>query len=115
MAETTSGKVSARTAPPKPPTKKGELTRLLQAKAGADVTTLAERLGWQPHKVRAAITGLRKGGHIVVATEPAGGGGSRYQIVSGAEQAKAEKPRPTTVEQEEAAQAPELAEARDAR
>ena len=99
----------------KTPTKKGELLRLLKAEAGADVVTIGERLGWQPHTVRAAITGLRKAGHVVVATKPTGGGASRYRIMSAAEQAKAEKPLPTTVEQEEAAQTAKPAEAHDAR
>ena len=79
----------------KTPTKKDELIRLLRAKAGADVATLGERLGWQTHTVRAAITGLRKAGHVVVASRPAGGGASRYRIVPGAgkdEAAKTEFP-----------------------
>ena len=79
-------------------TKKDELMRLLRAKAGADVAALSERLGWQPHTVRAAITGLRKAGHVVVATRPAGGGSSRYRIVSGAGKARVEKHEGTTTE-----------------
>ena len=105
----------ARAGAKKAPTKRQELICLLRAKAGADVAALGERLGWQPHTVRAAITGLRKAGHVVVASRPAGGGASRYRIMSAAEQAKAEKLLPTTVEQEEAAQAAKPAEAYDAR
>ena len=96
----------------KPPTKKDELIRLLKAKAGADVPTLGEMLGWQPHTVRAAITGLRKTGHVVVATKPGGGGASRYRIVSGAGKGKVEKPQPTTVEEQESLAAAEPGDAR---
>ena len=105
----------AKTDGKKPPTKKDELIRLLKAKAGADVATLGERLGWQPHTVRAAITGLRKTGHVVVATKPGGGGASRYRIVSGAGKGKVETPEPATAEGSEAVNTDESAEARDAR
>ena len=91
MAKTTSGKASARTAPPKTPTKVDELIRLLWAKSGGDVATLIAALGWQPHTVRAAITGLRKAGHVVVASRPAGGGALRYRIAPGAGKAGAAK------------------------
>ena len=43
---------------PKP--KKEQLVDLLRAKAGVTVGQLSETLGWQPHTVRAALTGLRK-------------------------------------------------------
>ena len=58
-------------------------------KAGADVATLSAAPGWQPHTVRAAVTGLRRSGHVVVATKPAGGGAARYRIVAGAGAAEA--------------------------
>ena len=99
----------------KTPTKKDELIRLLKTKAGADVATLGERFGWQPHTVRAAITGLRKAGHVVVASRPGGGGASRYRIMSAAEQARAETQTPTTAKELEVAPAGEPAEAPDAR
>ena len=97
----------------KTPTKKDELIRLLRA--GVDVATLGECLGWQPHTVRAAITGLRKAGHVVVATRPAGGGASRYRIVPGAGKAKVEKPPPNTLEKHESIAAAEPAETPDDR
>ena len=99
----------------KTPTKKGELIRLLKAKAGADVAVLGERLGWQPHTVRAAITGLRKAGHVVVATRPASGGALCYRIVPGAGKAKVEKPPPNTLEKHESIAAAEPAETPDDR
>ncbi|MEQ8928585.1 MAG: DUF3489 domain-containing protein [Silicimonas sp.] len=44
----------------KPKTKKEGLIQLLSHKAGADVATISEKLGWLPHTTRAALTGLRK-------------------------------------------------------
>ena len=81
----------ARPGAKKTPTKKDELIRRLKAKAGADVATVGGRLDWQPHTVRAAITGLRKAGHVVVASRPAGGGALRYRIAPGAGKAGAAK------------------------
>ena len=115
MAKTTSGKVSARTAPSKTPTKKRELIRMLRVKSGGDIATLSAALGWQPHTVRAAITGLRKAGHVVVATKPGSGGASRYRIVSGAGKGKVETPEPTPAEGSEAVNTDESAEPSDAR
>ena len=65
----------------KPPTKKEQLIRMLKAKAGADVATLSDKLGWQPHTTRAALTSLRKAGHEIIATKPNGRGASTYHIV----------------------------------
>ena len=47
---------------PKPKTKKARLIQMLTRKAGADVATISEKLGWQSHTTRAALTGLRKAG-----------------------------------------------------
>ncbi len=41
--------------------------------AGASVPTLAERLAWQNHTVRAALTGLRHKGHQLARTKDADG------------------------------------------
>jgi len=54
---------------------------MLKAKAGADVATMSGKLGWQPHTTRAAMTGLRKAGHDIVAAKPDGGGAATYRIV----------------------------------
>ena len=62
-------------------TTKDRLIRMLKAKAGADVSTLSDKLGWQPHTTRAALTGLRKAGHEIIATKPDGGGVSTYRII----------------------------------
>ena len=67
---------------PKHLTKKDQLVRLLRAKAGADVTTISKKLGWQNHTVRAALSGLRKAGFGITADKPEGGGAGRYRIIA---------------------------------
>jgi hypothetical protein len=42
---------------------------------------LSERLGWQAHTVRAALSGLRKQGHQILATKAAKTGEAVYQVV----------------------------------
>ena len=61
-------------------TKKQELIRLLSKKAGADLATLSEKFGWQPHTTRAALSGLRKTGYEVIRIERANGKPARYRI-----------------------------------
>jgi len=65
-------------APPK--TKKDQFADLLRAKAGADVKALSDALGWQPHTVRAALTGLRKAGVTVEKLPAREGELTRYRI-----------------------------------
>lgn len=66
----------------KPVTKKAQLIRMLNRKAGADVPTISEKLGWLPHTTRAALNGLRKSGFELAAESPANGGPSRYRIAA---------------------------------
>ena len=47
------------------PTKKARLITRLQDPAGTTVAELSNELGWLPHTVRAALTGLRKAGHAI--------------------------------------------------
>lgn len=63
-------------------TKKDHLIKLLSGKAGADVKVLSEKLGWQQHTTRAALTGLRKAGFEIAGEKPANGGASKYRILS---------------------------------
>lgn len=42
-----------------------ELRKRLRRKSGATIAELQEVFGWQPHSVRAAISGLRKAGDTV--------------------------------------------------
>jgi len=67
--------------PAKRETKRAQLVKLLRRKTGADVPAISEKMGWQPHSTRAALTGLRKAGFELEATKPEKGGPSRYRIV----------------------------------
>ena len=46
-------------------TKKAHQCTLQRRKGGASLATLQKELGWQPHTVRAAISGVRKAGETV--------------------------------------------------
>ena len=39
---------------------------LLERPGGASLGDIAAHTGWQPHTTRAALTGLRKKGHVIV-------------------------------------------------
>ena len=56
-----------------------ELRKRLRRKSGATIGELQEAFGWQPHSVRAAISGLRKAGDTVERFEAPRG--SAYRIV----------------------------------
>lgn len=62
--------------------KKDQLIKLLGTKTGADIKTLSEKLGWQQHTTRAAMSGLRKAGYEVAGERPAKGGLSKFRILS---------------------------------
>lgn len=63
-----------------PKSKKDQLVDLLRAKGGANVKQISEALGWQPHTVRAALTGLRKANVAVEKMPPRDGELSCYRI-----------------------------------
>ena len=46
-------------------TKTSTILRLLRRSSGASIDQLQKVTDWQPHSVRAALTGLRKKGHDV--------------------------------------------------
>jgi predicted ArsR family transcriptional regulator len=71
-------KRAAESETPKP--KKAQLTDLLRAKGGVSVPQISEALGWQPHTVRAALTGLRKDNVAVEKLPPRDGEPTRYRI-----------------------------------
>jgi DNA-binding MarR family transcriptional regulator len=50
---------------PRASTKRAKLIGMLERHEGASVAEIGMRLGWLPHTVRAAITGLRKAGREV--------------------------------------------------
>jgi hypothetical protein len=59
----TSGTSSVPQAPA--PTKIGQVLGLLQRDEGASLGELIGATGWLPHTTRAALTGLRKKGHVI--------------------------------------------------
>jgi predicted ArsR family transcriptional regulator len=62
--------------------KKDQLIGLLSKPSGARVSVLGERLGWQPHTVRAALSGLRKQGFEIATSKSAKTGETVYSIAS---------------------------------
>lgn len=46
-------------------TKTDKLLILLQTGTGASLEEMSDFTSWQPHTVRAAMTGLRKKGHVI--------------------------------------------------
>ena len=58
---------------PRASTKRAVLIDMLERPEGASVAELGQRLGWLPHTVRAAITGLRHAGREVTRSKDAEG------------------------------------------
>src|SRR5438094_6697810 len=58
---------------PRASTKRAVLIGMLERPEGASVAELGQRLGWLPHTVRAAITGLRHAGREVTRSKDAEG------------------------------------------
>ena len=61
-------------------TRQDQLRTLLSRKSGATVEKIQSVFGWQPHSVRAAVSGLRKAGAKVENIQTSAG--SAYRIVS---------------------------------
>lgn len=64
--------------------KKDQLVALLSKPNGARISVIVERLGWQAHTVRAALSGLRKQGIEVAASKSPKTGETFYAIVASA-------------------------------
>jgi hypothetical protein len=58
---------------PRASTKRAVLIGMVERPEGASVAELGQRLGWLPHTVRAAITGLRHTGRDVTRSKDATG------------------------------------------
>lgn len=72
-------------AAPKPePSKSDAVKKLLSRKTGATIEELGAATNWQPHSVRAFLSGLRKKG-ATIAREERRGGAKAYRIVKAAE------------------------------
>ena len=59
-------------------TKTARLIAMLRCDAGASVSEIAAAFGWLPHTTRAALTGLRKRGHVIDRSSV--DGTTRYRI-----------------------------------
>jgi uncharacterized protein DUF3489 len=77
--ESTQPRAHAEALAPRDGSKMARLVELLQRSHGATILHLTEATGWLPHTTRAALTGLRKRGYVVV-RERVGAGGSIYRI-----------------------------------
>lgn len=65
-------------------TKKAKLIALMKRKGGVSLAAASKSLGWQPHTVRATISGLRKAGHT--STLEASSNGNRYILQADGDQ-----------------------------
>lgn len=68
---------------PRAESKKALLIAMLSTQKGATIDALIKATGWLPHTTRAALTGLRKGGHAIVRFRD-GDGVTAYKIENGA-------------------------------
>ena len=64
---------------PDKPTKIESILKQLRRPNGASIAQLQKTTGWQPHSVRAALTGLRKKGHNIERDKDAKGV-TRYRV-----------------------------------
>lgn len=53
----------------KPQSKTSKVLALLQRPGGASLDELVEATSWLPHTTRAALTGLRKKGHVITSAK----------------------------------------------
>ncbi|WP_420410060.1 DUF3489 domain-containing protein [Hoeflea sp.] len=70
--------------------KQDQLVVLLSKPNGVRVAVISDRLGWQAHTVRAAISGLRKRGHEVTTSKSQKTGEMVYSIIAAVEESEAE-------------------------
>ncbi len=76
------GKSTPQASPPvRAGTKQAKLIDMMRTAAGTTIAQMGAKMGWQPHSVRAAITGLRKRGYWV--ERQLEDGTSRYRIAPG--------------------------------
>ncbi|MFW6028397.1 MAG: DUF3489 domain-containing protein [bacterium] len=83
-AGTTARPTATPAATPRPGTKLAQLITMLMQPKGQTIDELSQALGWLPHTTRAAITGLRKSGHVVTRAKSEDGV-SVYRIEAPAE------------------------------
>jgi hypothetical protein len=56
---------TATTSAPAAPSKISEVISLLRGEQGATLAEMVAATGWLPHTTRAALTGLKKKGHVI--------------------------------------------------
>jgi hypothetical protein len=87
MREATPLDIGASSSPPialaRASTKSSLLLELLSRTEGATIGQIVEATGWLPHTARAALTGLKKKGHMLT-SEKLEGGARAYRIASSA-------------------------------
>ncbi len=66
-------------APVRAGTKQAKLVDMMRTAAGASIAQMGAKMGWQPHSVRAALTGLRKHG-LTIIRDKTDAGVSVYRI-----------------------------------
>ena len=66
-------------APVRAGTKQAKLVDMMRTAAGASIAQMGAKMGWQPHSVRAALTGLRKHG-LAIIRDKTDAGVSVYRI-----------------------------------
>ena len=69
-ADVQAGSVTS-TDQPTASTKRAKLITMLERSDGASVAEIGQRLGWLPHTVRAAVTGLRRAGRAATRSKDA--------------------------------------------
>jgi predicted ArsR family transcriptional regulator len=65
----------------KPPTKSDKVIALLSRAKGASLDEICKATSWQPHSVRAFLTGLRKKG-LILAREQGADNKTVYRTIS---------------------------------
>jgi len=65
----------------RPGTRQAQLLKVLQRDEGADIDEMMQLTGWQPHSIRAVLTGFRKRGIEVTRTKE-GNGVSVYRAAA---------------------------------
>ncbi len=65
-----------------PQTKRDQLIQMLSAKNGALAEAICQKLGWQPHTTRAAVSRLRQAGFDVQWEKSTRNKPRRYRIVA---------------------------------
>jgi hypothetical protein len=69
-------------------TKIAKVQALLERQQGARLDAICKATGWQPHSVRAALSGLRKAGFVIERTpDDKKTGASVYHIIPASEAA----------------------------